>query len=79
MKKMRNPNARTGEHAAFFRALGHPIRLGIVEVRYRLRTDVVAGLQQQLDEVIGVPHGPSLPPVGKLRAALEHRPQRRPR
>jgi DNA-binding transcriptional ArsR family regulator len=121
--KMLNSHQRTREHAAFFRALGHPIRLGIVEllarrplnvcqlqavfgtnlsnisrhlsvlrgvglvvggrygveVRYRLQSDVVAGFQQQLDEVMGVPHGPSMPPAGKLRAALEHRPPPRPR
>jgi ArsR family transcriptional regulator len=121
MKKMRNHHARTCEHAAFFRALGHPIRLGIVEqlaqgplnvcqlqdlfgtnlsnisrhlsvlrgvglvvgrrhgveVQYRLQSAVVAGFQQQLDEVMGVPYGPSVPRAGKLRAELEHRPPRR--
>ena len=120
---MLNTLARTREHAAFFRALGHPIRLGIVELlalgpmnvcelqhslgtnlsnisrhlavlrgvglvvagrygvemRYRLQADVVAGFQKQLDEVMGVPYGPSQPPLGKLRAPLERRPPRRPR
>jgi predicted transcriptional regulator len=93
--QMRNARARTRDHAAFFRALGHPIRLGIVELLAQGSLNVCQ-LQAQFGTnlsnisrhlavlrsvglAVGVPYGPSLPPPGKLRAALAHRPPRKPR